>query len=1010
MAADLKAKLNLDTSGFDDGIKNAKSKTDEFKRTAEDTSKSTDKLSDSESKLAAKSAKVAMSHEKSKKAIKDFNSNVIGLTGNIGSLMGAMNTGSITGMVTALMGLQSSVSGITGGISGLGAALKSTLLSPVGLAVGAIGGLAAMFVGSAKASEEFEVSIRQLSALTGASGEDLEDLKQKVLDLSDATGKAAPEIADAFKLIGSQSPQLLKDSDALADVTKAAITLSKASGMDVVDSGKAVTTVMNQMGVSADNAGHIIDAMAKAAQAGSGDIDYITTALEKSGSMAASAGVSFDEITAAIEMMASKESSADVAGSQLKSTLLKLSVSKNDAFNPEKAGGLKEALDNIANSGMNTADKIALVGESNVVTLNNLIKSRNELGNMDKQLKDSAGTAEDMAMKQAGLSGAIAKVSNTWNNFMIRLGESDVVQDAIGMIIDMCNNISDWIKENDWLVDAIGILFQICVTLIKIAFTPLKLIVELLAEKFKFLKTCAQILSNDGLSPLEKTLAIVQAGFRSVINIFRSMIQYFRNLAPIEFLGDMMDWVAKKFESAVKYCKGLWVKFLNWLGVSSKKIDNASTYVPPKKPGKPKIAKGNNPPYPDGNGNGKGNGNGNNHNNRNTHNTNKVKIEYEKGSLQDLQNQLSELQKKQKMKVKFLDPAEYQKQVKELEDKIKNKEIELGIKPKIEKSTLQELEDQLKKLQDNQLTTKAIDASEYKKQLKDLQDKIKHEKIKIGVDLSVENTDKKLQEAIKPKEKSSFETAISGIEAPDRSQEGQLNAIQQQMDANDQLLQKLKEIQEAYKELGIDGAEGYAQVAEKIQDVNDKQNQLADDAKVLKKAEKNTKKLSTGFQRAGDAVGQLGSAFGSLGSGFKSPELNIAATIAQGIASVVQGYGQATAEASSMGPWAWIAFSVAAMAQVAAMIGQIHSLTADTEGYATGGIVSGNTTVGDNVLARLNSGEMILNTRQQANLFRMLDTPGSPVSNEITSNVSFKIKGSDLIGVLNNYSKKRSRI
>ena len=985
MAADLKAKLNLDTSGFDDGIKNAKSKTDEFKKTAEDTSKSTDKLSDSESKLAAKSAKVAMSHEKSKKAIKDFNSNIIGLTGNIGSLMGAMNTGSITGMVTALMGLQSSVSGITGGISGLGAALKATLLSPVGLAVGAIGGLAAMFVGSAKASEEFEVSIRQLSALTGASGEDLEDLKQKVLELSDETGKSAPEIADAFKLIGSQAPQLLKDSDALADVTKAAITLSKASGMNVVDSGKAVTTVMNQMGVSADNAGHIIDAMAKAAQAGSGDIDYITTALEKSGSMAASVGVSFDEITAAIEMMADKESSADVAGSQLKSTLLKLSVSKNDAFNPEKAGGLKEALDNIAKSGMNTADKIALVGESNVVTLNNLIKSRNELGNMDKQLKDSAGTAEDMAMKQAGLSGAVAKVSNTWNNFMIRLGESDVVQEAIGMVIDMCNNISTWIKENDWLVDAIGILFQICVSLIKIAFIPLRNLLSYLGGMFTWVKTTIQI--------------------RVTINVWRSRIQYIKNIAPIEFLGDMMDWVAKKFESAVKYCKGLWVKFLNWLGVSSKKIDKASTYVPEKKPQKPKIAKGNNPPDPDGN-----NNNNNNHNTNKDKNKNKVKIEYEKGSLQDLQNQLSELQKKQKMKVKFLDPAEYQKQVKELEDKIKNKEIELGIKPKIEKSTIQELEGQLKKLQDNQLTTKAIDASEYKKQLKDLQDKIKHEKIKIGVDLSVENTDTKLQEAIKPKEKSSFETAISGIEAPDRSQEGQLNAIQQQMDANDQLLQKLKEIQEAYKELGIDGAEGYAQVAEKIQDVNDKQNQLADDAKVLKKAEKNTKKLSTGFQRAGDAVGQLGSAFGSLGSGFKSPELNIAATIAQGIASVVQGYGQATAEASSMGPWAWIAFSVAAMAQVAAMIGQIHSLTADTEGYATGGIVSGNTTVGDNVLARLNSGEMILNTRQQANLFRMLDTPGSPVSNEITSNVSFKIKGSDLVGVLNNYSRKRSRI
>ena len=143
--------------------------------------------------------------------------------------------------------------------------------------------------------------------------------------------------------------------------------------------------------------------------------------------MAASVGVSFDEITAAIEMMADKESSADVAGSQLKSTLLKLAVSKNDAFNPEKAGSFKKALDNIAKSGMTTAEKIALVGESNVVTLNNLIKSRNELGNMNKELKNSAGTAEDMALKQMGLSGAVAKVANSWNNFMTRLGETKAV-------------------------------------------------------------------------------------------------------------------------------------------------------------------------------------------------------------------------------------------------------------------------------------------------------------------------------------------------------------------------------------------------------------------------------------------------------------------------------------------------------------------------------------------------------------------------------------------------------
>ena len=46
---------------------------------------------------------------------------------------------------------------------------------------------------------------------------------------------------------------------------------------------------------------------------------------------------------------------------------------------------------------------------------------------MNKELKNSAGTAEDMALKQMGLSGAVAKVANSWNNFMTRLGETKAV-------------------------------------------------------------------------------------------------------------------------------------------------------------------------------------------------------------------------------------------------------------------------------------------------------------------------------------------------------------------------------------------------------------------------------------------------------------------------------------------------------------------------------------------------------------------------------------------------------
>lgn len=90
-------------------------------------------------------------------------------------------------------------------------------------------------------------------------------------------------------------------------------------------------------------------------------------------------------------------------------------------------------------------------------------------------------------------------------------------------------------------------------------------------------------------------------------------------------------------------------------------------------------------------------------------------------------------------------------------------------------------------------------------------------------------------------------------------------------------------------------------------------------------------------------------------------------------------------------------------AAVASVLAAIASLPS----FSEGGIFAGNNTIGDYNLARVNSGEMILNNRQQRNLFNMLD---SGKVNSIGANeIFFKIKGTDLIGVLNNYNNKFSK-
>ena len=97
--------------------------------------------------------------------------------------------------------------------------------------------------------------------------------------------------------------------------------------------------------------------------------------------------------------------------------------------------------------------------------------------------------------------------------------------------------------------------------------------------------------------------------------------------------------------------------------------------------------------------------------------------------------------------------------------------------------------------------------------------------------------------------------------------------------------------------------------------------------------------------------------------------------------------------------------NIIAMAATAA--GLIASI-ANVPKFATGGIVSGSSFVGDNVIARVNSGEMILNTRQQANLFSMLDG-GARTNVQGTNVVKWHIEGRDLVGVLANQINKTSK-
>lgn len=372
-----------------------------------------------------------------KKATEDASKSFKGLGDSIKGIDGSSD--SIKSFIGSLGDAKGAMSGMSAAGMGMGEVIGA-LVNPYALAAAAVAGVGAVMVDACKKATEFQVSLNDLQALTSLSDEDMKGLSQSILDISNTTAMSAKDIAASMGLIGSQAPELLKNKDALAEVTEAANTLAVAAGITAEDAAKGITTIMNQLGVSASESKNIINTLASAQANGSASVEYLNTAIEKSGTQAKGAGMSYRQLVAVIESIAPKFSSADVAGSQLSSTLLKLSMGA-DEFNPAVVG-MKQALDNLSAAELDNAGLNGIVGESNITMIKSLIEAKDSMVDFEASITDTNAAFDQFAIKNKGMSAATANLSNSWDNFLISLGSSESMQVIMDALTDAVNGIA----------------------------------------------------------------------------------------------------------------------------------------------------------------------------------------------------------------------------------------------------------------------------------------------------------------------------------------------------------------------------------------------------------------------------------------------------------------------------------------------------------------------------------------------------------------------------------------
>lgn len=203
-----------------------------------------------------------------------------------------------------------------------------------GLATGglviAVSALKDAMVAGLNQSLSYQKSLSNLSALTGLQGAGLENLKEIARGLQniEVDGQrivnTGPDILEALKLVGGARPELLGDAEAMGEVAKNAIILSKASGDDLKSSIEAVTTTLGQFKLSGKDSNTVVNQLAAGAKAGAAEIPQITDALKEFGTVAEISNISTSNSIALTEVLADRQLKGAEAGTQLRNVLSKL--------------------------------------------------------------------------------------------------------------------------------------------------------------------------------------------------------------------------------------------------------------------------------------------------------------------------------------------------------------------------------------------------------------------------------------------------------------------------------------------------------------------------------------------------------------------------------------------------------------------------------------------------------------------------------------------------------------
>lgn len=339
-------------------------------------------------------------------------------------------------------------------ISAVGGSLTTTLTMP-------IAGLAAA---SVKTAADFEASMSNVSAITGATGEDFQKLKDLAQDLGKTTAWSASEVAEAMQYTGMAGWSAQQNIDGLAGI----LNLASATGTDLATTSDILTDAITAFGDSAADSARYADVMTAASMNANVNVELLGESYKYVGALAGSMGYEVDQVTTALAAMGNAGVKGSTAGTALRSAISNMAAPTKEVqagmdalgLSLTNADGTMKSFEDVIGSiqtafgGLDDASKAAyakqIFGKQAMSGMLAIINtSTDEYNQLASAIDNSGGAAENAANTQLdNLQGQLTLLKSAVEGAAISFGNKllpylkQVVEWAQGLA-EKINGLSD---------------------------------------------------------------------------------------------------------------------------------------------------------------------------------------------------------------------------------------------------------------------------------------------------------------------------------------------------------------------------------------------------------------------------------------------------------------------------------------------------------------------------------------------------------------------------------------